>query len=209
MEANKSVSFLDCNVTFLLKDGYIGRNNIHMKNLSLYVFSFLMMIQVISCKKLDDLTKFDMEYKETVVIPNNNGFIDLPFNLETEDTETNAESEFAENDTRKDLIEEIILKSMTLTLLSPNNADFSFLESIRVFINANELGEKEIAWKLDITDDGSTILILDVTNTDLNDYIQKDKFKLRINTVTDEVLNEDHSIEVATVFSVDAKIAGI
>ena len=97
-----------------------------------------------SCKTIDKLTQFNMSFNQTVVIPSSTG-ISLPIDLITPDIETNAESTFEINDTRKDLIEEIRLTSLTLTLNAPGNADFSFLESIRVFMNAPDLPEVEIA----------------------------------------------------------------
>jgi hypothetical protein len=60
-------------------------------------------LSVLGCKKIDELTQFDMEFNETTVIPSTIG-INLPFNIFTPDIETNSESTFEVNDTRKDLI---------------------------------------------------------------------------------------------------------
>lgn len=167
----------------------------------------LITLSVSSCQVLDQFTQFNMEFNETFVIPSTFG-INLPFNILTPDIETNSESTFAVNDTRKDLIEEIQLKTITLTLTSPSNADFSFLKSISVFIVSENYPEIEVAWKNDISNDIGAIISLQTTDKDLKDYIKEDNFDLRIKTVTDEIPMADHQIDLYSVFFVDAKILG-
>ena len=160
-----------------------------------------------ACDKVDDLTKFDLTYKSKVVIPASTG-IDLPFDVLTPDMETDSESQFEVNDTRKDLIEEIKLTELQMVITSPTDADFSFLKSIEVYISADGLDEIKIAEKRVDEDAGST-LDVDVLDVDLKEYIKKDKFNLRLNTVTDEAIGSDHEIDVNSTFFVDAKILGI
>lgn len=165
-------------------------------------------LSFIGCEKIDEVTQFDMEFNETVVIPSTIG-VNLPFNILTPNIETNSESTFAVNDTRKDLIEEITLKTLNLTLTSPSNADFSFLTSIIVYISAEDLPEIKVAWKDRIPDDIGNVLDLELSDVDLKEYIQKDEFDIRLNTTTNKLLLSDHSINLHSVFFVDAKILGI
>ena len=160
-----------------------------------------------ACKKIDKLTEFDIDYTETVTIPSSTG-ISLPFNLYSPNVETNSESTFEVNDTRKDLIEAINLKQLTLTILSPNGADFSFLESITIYLNAEGLNETKLAYLDDVTANAGHSINLVVSNTDFKEYIKKDEIALRVNTVTDETIAQDHQIKVYTLFHVDAKILG-
>lgn len=171
-------------------------------------FSILIItLLVFSCDKIDELTKFNMDYNMQVTIPATTG-INLPFDILTPDTETNSESTFESNDTRKDLVEEIKLAKLQLQINSPSDADFSFLESIEVFISAEGLSEVEIASKTDVPENIS-ILDLEVVDTDLKDFIKKDSYSLRLNTVTDEAMSTDHTIDVKSTFFVDAKIFGL
>lgn len=162
----------------------------------------------LGCDKIDELTKFDMDYNTSVVIESSVG-VNLPFNVVTPQIETNSESEFAVNDTRKDLIEEIKLKSVDLTITSPEKEDFSFLESIEIYISAAGLDEILIASLEMIPENTGNVLQLDTVDTDLKEYIKKDEFSLRLNTVTDELIAADHYIDVNSVFFVDAKILGL
>ncbi|MEJ6617415.1 MAG: hypothetical protein QNL61_10955 [Crocinitomicaceae bacterium] len=160
-----------------------------------------------SCKKIDELTKFEMEYDATVVIPSSSG-INLPFNIYSPSVSSNAEATFEINDTRKDLIEEILLKEMVLRVDAPNGGDFGFLESVEIFINAQDLDELKIAWYYNVPDSQGSTLDIFTTAEDLKEYIKKDNFTLRVNTVTDEILTSDYHINIFSRFFVDAKILG-
>ena len=172
-----------------------------------YISIIVLAVLISNCSKLDELTKFDMDYDTQVTIPSSAG-INLPFDVLTPDTETNSESTFESNDTRKDLIEEIKLTKLQLVITSPSETDFSFLESIEVFISADGLDEIRIASKTEVPETVST-LDLEVSDTDLKEYIKKDNYSLRLNTVTDEAMSQDHEIDVKSTFFVDAKILGL
>jgi len=161
-----------------------------------------------SCDKLDELTKFEMDYDQVVVIPSSTG-VDLPFDVFTPETETNSTAEFEVNDTRKDLIEEIVLKKLIMTVNSPEGEDFSFLESIVIYMSADDLPEIKIAWNEEVSAAAGEALELVTTTEDLKDYIKKDTYSLRLKTITDEFLSSDYEINVATTFFVDAKILGL
>jgi hypothetical protein len=173
------------------------------KYLSILVLAALMS----NCSKIDELTKFNMDYDTQVTIPSSAG-INLPFDVLTPDTETNSASTFDSNDTRKDLIEEIKLTKLQLVITSPSDTDFSFLESIEVYISAEGLDEIRIASKIEVPETVA-ILDLEVSDADLKEYIKKDNYSLRLNTVTDEAMSQDHQIDVKSTFFVDAKILGI
>lgn len=172
------------------------------------IFVICLFALITSCDKLDELTKFDMEYSQRATIPSSAG-IDLPFDVFTPEIETNSESTFEVNDTRKDLIEEIKLTELEMVIISPDDADFSFLNSIEVYISADGLEEIKIAYLEEVADDAGSVITLDTSDTDLKEYIKSDEFSLRLNTVTDELMSTDHELEVNSTFFVDAKILGL
>jgi len=174
--------------------------------MSRYLFALSIVFLFMGCKKVDKLTQFEMEFDETIVIPASSG-INLPFNIISPDIATNSESTFEVNDTRKDLIEEIKLRTLNLFVTSPSNANFNFLKSIHIYISADGLSEIEIASKATVAEN-TIVLSLDVTDADLKEYIKADQFSLRLNTETDEVLTTDYHIAMHSVFFVDAKILG-
>jgi hypothetical protein len=96
-----------------------------------------------------------------------------------------------------------------MKITAPEGGTFDFLKSIKIYIKAEDLDEKLIAWKTDMADDGSTTITLDTADDNLKDYILKDSFQLRTETITDQVLTNDTDIEIDAVFWVDARILGI
>ncbi len=173
-------------------------------------FTLLSIIILVSnsCNKIDQFTQFNMDFNNEIIIPSSTG-INLPINLSTPEMETNSESTFEINDTRKDLIEEIRLTSLTLYLSSPNNADFSFLESISVYMIAQDLPEVEIAWEDNVPENAGNQISLNVSSEDFKEYIKKAEFSLRVNTITDELMTSDHQIEISSSYFIDAKILGL
>jgi hypothetical protein len=173
-----------------------------------FIFALILTLSFIGCQAVDKWTQFDMQYNAQVTFSSSAG-INLPFNLFTPDITSNSEQQFAVNETRKDLIEEIYLKELELTISSPSGEDFSFLEEVSVYISATGLPEIEIAAKKPVPNSTGVLLSLDVSQVDIKEYIKKDKFTLRLKTVMDEILATDHVINVKSVFFVDAEILGV
>lgn len=173
-----------------------------------YILFLILPLILIQCKRLSEFTKFDLEYDETVVIPSTIG-INLPFNIFTPPVNSENETEFAVNDTRKDLIEEITLTTLELTITSPENGDFRFLRSIEIYLAADSLEEILVAWKENIPSDIDQFLDLETSSADLQEYIKKDAFKLRVETRTDQIIESDHELLIHSVFFVDARILGL
>lgn len=158
-----------------------------------------------SCKKINKIVQFDLNYNTEVTIPSSTG-INLPFNILTPDITTNSETSFREKDTRKDLINTIILNELTLTIKSPDKATFSFLKSAKLLIRAEGLEEKEVASINDIPEGVGNSITLNTSRNDLAPYIKADKFTLKLKAVTDEFLAQDHKIEIHSKFHVEGKL---
>lgn len=172
---------------------------------SLILIFTLAIITGAGCRKLDRYTIFNKSYDSEVVIPASMA-VNLPFNILTPEINSNSEQTFEVNDTRKDLIETIKLKNLTLTISDPPNGNFNFLNSIAIFISADGINETRLAWKDNIPANNSNSLVLDLSGEDFKEYIKKDKFKLRVNTVTDQLIGSDHTIQLHSEFEINAKL---
>jgi len=161
-----------------------------------------------SCKSLDKLTMFHMELVDSAVIPSQIG-INLPFNIYTPPIRTNSFQVFENHNTRKDLIEEIKLELLSLRIFAPENSDFSFLNSIEIYLVPADKEEILIAWKYDIGNDVGKELDLELTPDDLTAYIIEDELELHLSTVTDKINLSDIHLEITAGFFVNAKILGI
>lgn len=163
-----------------------------------------MMMLTVSCAEINELIKFDITYEESFTVPATLG-VDTPISIPTPDISTNYEEKFSGNDTKKDLIEEIVLKELVLTLQSPDS-DLSFLKRLTLFINAEGMDETEIASSDSIPDDIGKTLDMETTNVDLKEYIFKDSFSLKVKVTTDKTISEEHEIKADMVFMVDAEV---
>ena len=170
-------------------------------------FLILSVVLLSACKKVDKMTQFDMDYESTVTISSTIG-VNLPFNIYTPDITTNSESVCEVNNTRKDLIEKLVLQELKLTITNPTTGNFDFLKSIIIYITADGLPETEVARNDNIQDGIGMVLTLTPVTTDLKEYIKKDKFILKVTTVTDQIITSDYTIKVNANFFVDAEILG-
>jgi len=173
----------------------------------LFVF-FAVILTYGSCKEIDKLTHFNMDFTSSITI-DPTFIIDIPIDVWTPDIPTNSETTFENNDTRTDLIEQINLTQMNMTIISTDTQSFDFLKTIEIYINADGVEEKKIAWLLDIPQTGLKTINLEITDDDLKDYIKKDEYKLRTHTVTRQLISKSTDIEIKSSFFVDANILGI
>lgn len=173
---------------------------------SIMLLSILLIFSA-GCKKFDEYTKFEIGYNESIIIPSSTSTL-LPFNLFTPEIETNSESKFEVNNTRKDLVEDIRLTELTLNITKPEDGSFNFLESIEVYLSAKGLDELKVAWKNEIPNETGNKLLLETSDKNLEAYIKKDELSLRVKTITDQLLSEDYYIDIKTTFFVDAKLLG-
>lgn len=160
-----------------------------------------------ACKPGDKFTQFDIEYNSSFTV-SSGASVNVPINLFTPDVETNSESTFEVNDTRKDKIQEILLTSLLITVTAPNGKELDFLKEIEIFISANGLNEVLLASKYNIQNTVGVSLLLDPSLIDFKEYIKKDEFTLRVRTVTDEAILQDVDVDIRTKFYVDAKLIG-
>lgn len=132
--------------------------------------------------------------------------VDLPFTVYTPEKETNSEFEFESHDTRKDKIQQIVLQELKITIISPENEDFSFLNKMEVYLSSTNNSEEKVAFLEDIPENIGKEINCEVVGQDLQKFIKDDKFRIRLLTVTDEVISQDIKVNIYTDFFVDAKL---
>ena len=176
-----------------------------MKKNFFILTSCVFLFALSSCKKIEELTQFDIGYKSKVVVSPSFG-VNAPFEILTPDISTNSESEFSSRGTGKDYIDKINLSSMVMKITAPTSQRFDFLKSIEISISASGLSDLKIAQKLDIPDSVGNEVALDVMENDIAEYIKKDKFRLKVKVVSDKTIANEVQIDVNSVFRVKAKL---
>ena len=157
-----------------------------------------------SCDKAAELTQFEFDYTSNITIPSTFG-INLPFDVTTPPVPTNSSTTLSAQNTAWSLVRELRMSEVKLTVTAPDGQTLDFLQSVRLFIDADGLDEVLIASKDNIPNGTGPVLQLDITpNVDLKPYLQKDNFQIRAAVVTDQTVNRNVDVAVYTKFFVRA-----
>ncbi|HWB63388.1 MAG TPA: hypothetical protein VG603_07760 [Chitinophagales bacterium] len=171
----------------------------------LFAFLAFGLLYTGSCKLIDKLTRFYVDYDAQVVyaagLP-----VGLPLTIYSPEVTTNATQNFESNNTRADLVKSIKLNQMSLNITSPQGQTFSFLQSVSVYISAPNLPEVEIAGKQNIPSNAGSQLSLDVNDVELKSYISSDSIQLRVSSTSNQILTQDVYIDVYSKFYVQADV---
>ena len=170
---------------------------------TLLVLTLLFLLTLTACK--NKLTQFYVDYDSKATIPSSVP-VSSPFSIWTPEQETNSSFEFESNDTRSDKIQEILLKDLVITIIAPDNRDFSFLKEVDIYIDAENLPQQKLAFKHDIPTSIGREIICETIDFDFQEYIKEETFVVRLRTVKRELITEDVEINIYTNFLVDAKL---
>lgn len=131
--------------------------------------------------------------------------VSLPFEIATPDVTTNSSQEFQNNHTANNLIKEVTLQSLNLTITNPSTKTFSFLKSIHIYISTDGSDETELAALENISTTSQTIS-LNPVQANLLKYVKSDHYKLRTQVITKETLTQAIDISVNLKFKIKASL---
>lgn len=167
-------------------------------------FSALLVFSLIinsSCKKVDELTEFDIPYSTKQTLPASGIPVGGTADFTTPDVQTDSQAKFAANSTAKDLISSVTMSKFSITNETGN---LDFLRSFTVYINADGLGEVQVASKA-LVPDGVSMVEADVTGASIKEHIFKDKFRLRMTVSVDSLPAQEQQLKIDQVAHVSGK----
>jgi hypothetical protein len=176
-----------------------------MKKISLSILSLIVLMAGYACSEIDKILTFNIQNEANFSVPSTIG-INTPFVVQTPDIQTNSTQEFANNNTKKDLVKDVRLSSLNLKITSPTNMNFGFLKSINLYISAEGVSEKKIAYLTDIPENVGSSIDLIPTDEKLDDIIKQDKYSIRTEVVTDKTFFQDIEIKAKMNFKVTADV---
>lgn len=159
------------------------------------------LLAAVSCKKVDELTEFDIPYTTTQALPASGIPIGGTADITTPDVTSDSQSKFASNGTSKDLISSVSVSKFSVTNESGN---LDFLRSFTVYIQADGVAEAQIASKTDIPK-GSTSVSADVTGANVKEHLFKDKFRLRMTVTVDSLPAQEQQLRIDQTMHVSGK----
>lgn len=167
-----------------------------------YTVISLLALFIVSCSVVDQLLTFTISNQTSFKIAS--GF---PLNLATEiitpDVTTNSSAEFQNNNTKADLVKDVRIKELKLTITDPTDKTFSFLKSIHLYISTDTNDEIELAY-LDNINSTANALNLTVSPERLDKYIKAPSYKIRTKAVIKETLTKDITVKADMKFKVTA-----
>lgn len=172
-----------------------------MKIKKITIYTFLAVL-AFSCNEIDKLLTFTISDQTTFKV-NSTFPVNLPSEVLTPEVTTNSSAEFSNNKTSVDLVKDIKLKELKLTITDPANKTFSFLKSIHMYISTNADDEIELAYQ-DNINSTSNVISLITTTQKLDKYVKASSYKLRIKVTTKETLTQDITINSDMKFNVTA-----
>lgn len=158
---------------------------------------------ILSCDKIDDLLTFYISHDTTFTIEST-APVNLPIDISTPDITTNSSQDFENNNTRSDLVKDIKLNDLNLTIEAPAGKNFNFLKSVHIYISTNSSNEVLLASAEDVP---MNVTFVDMTPTEsaLDSFIKASSYKLRTKIVTRETLTQSVDVKVDMEFKVTAK----
>lgn len=168
----------------------------------LSLFSLFVALSFSSCNTIDDLLSFTIDNKTTINIKSSFP-IGSPFEVVTPEVTTNSNSSLENNKTKASLVKDVKLKSLQLVIKSPENKNFTFLKSIRLYISTNDSNEIELAYQENVNSTSNAIY-LECTSAKLDEYLKTDSYQIRTQVTMKETLTEDIKVDANMKFKVTA-----
>jgi hypothetical protein len=169
-------------------------------------YKILMLLVIIttfvSCNKLAELISFNINAQTSIQV-NSTTIINTPFEITTPGITTNSSQEYENNHTTPNLIKEVILEEVKLSVTNPQDKTFSFMKNIHIYISTDDNAEVELAYLETIPSDSSSITLI-TTKENLDKFIKASSYKLRTRIETKETLSEPTDIQVDMKFKVTA-----
>jgi hypothetical protein len=171
-----------------------------MKQILLVAVIFLALVGT-ACKAIDELLTFYIDEQATIVVDS-----DFPIGLAPiapVSVTTNSSDTFKNNQTRAELVKDVTLNKLTLSIKEPNGQNFDFLSKIEIYISSEGNNEVKIAY-LENVPKGVNQIELESTNAPLDKFIKADKYTIRTQATLSKAVTQDVSIQANMRFKVTA-----
>lgn len=165
----------------------------------IFVFSFLL-----SCEK--GSVTFYIEEEEIITVESSFP-VSLPYSISIGTISNTSSVEYENNNTAPDLIQEVLLDNITLSIITHSGEDFSFLESMNVYIKKTDATDKILLAYIDNIDPNATsIELTPVENINLVPILQQDSYILDTEVEIKEYSLHDIDINLFVKFKITAGV---
>lgn len=167
-----------------------------------FIFGMLAGALIFACDEIEGLLTFRVNDRTNIRIESTSP-LNLPLEVPTPPVTSDSRQQFENHNTSADLVRDVKLEQLKLTITQPSGKTFSFLKSIRIFIATDQTAEMELASLENISTTSGMIELVPV-NEKLDPYVKAPAYRLRTQITTDETLTQDVDVQVDLTFKVTA-----
>lgn len=160
------------------------------------------LVLLTSCKKIDELLTFYIEDSQSVKIASNFP-IGQVVPLTPIAVPTRSDEKFKNENTSANLVKDVKLDRLTLTITDPNAENFDFLQSISLYISTDS-NDRILLASLDNVPTGVTTLQLTPTTQKLDKYVKASSYTLSTEARIRRPISRDITIRTDSRFKVTA-----
>ena len=154
------------------------------------------------CKKIQQLLTFYIEDSQNIRIPATPLFGSVVA-LTPLTVATKSEDSFKNNNTRADLVKNVSLNKLSLTITDPSGQNFDFLQKIEIYISTNANDQIRLAY-LDQVPRGVSNIELISTDAKLDSYLKASSYTLTTKVQTSQAIARDITVRADSRFKVTA-----
>ena len=173
-----------------------------MKKILFLAPVLLVMAFLSSCDKIADLLTFYIEDSQSVKIASNFP-IGQVVPLTPIAVPTRSDEKFKNENTSADLVKDVKLDRLTLTITDPNAENFDFLQSISIYISTNS-NDRILLASLENVPTGVSTLQLTPTTQKLDVYVKASSYTLSTEARIRKPISRDITIRTDSRFKVTA-----
>ena len=170
-----------------------------MKNL--FLICLLSFLATLGCKKLNELLTFEISNTENIKIPAS-GLVTVPL-ISPVPVTMNSQESFENNNTNANLVKDVSLKKLTLTIIDPATENFNFLKSITIYIGTDQNDRVPLA-SLDNVPTGVAIIDLISHNSKLDKFIKASSYTLYTEVTLRSNVTKELTVRADSKFKVTA-----
>lgn len=164
--------------------------------------AFLAAMMLSACNDVEKLLTFRISDSTSIQIQSTSP-LNLPVEIPTPAVTSNSQQQYQNNNTSKELVKDVKLEELKLTITDPPSKTFSFLKSIHIYISSTSSNEILLASLDNIASTSNTVTLVP-TKEKLDVYAKASSYNLRTEVVTDETLTQSVDVQVDLKFVVTA-----
>lgn len=155
-----------------------------------------------ACNDVEKLLTFRISDSTSIQIQSTSP-LNLPVEIPTPAVTSNSQQQYQNNNTSKELVKDVKLEELKLTITDPPSKTFSFLKSIHIYISSTSSNEILLASLDNIASTSNTVTLVP-TKEKLDVYAKASSYNLRTEVETDETLTQSVDVQVDLKFVVTA-----